>query len=130
MIPTGIIIMTSGVLLVKAESAATSASSIATAVRGGSFALSVTIDSHAAWVIVDIQIQAHHAADEDRPQAHARPPIGLAHRRRYPRFEQLKQRTTQRQIGVDVLQAAQYLRDVVTGSRIKGDRRELSTSPT
>ena len=70
-------------------------------------------------VIVDIQIQAHHAADEDRPQAHARPPIGLAHRRRYPRFEQLKQRTTQRQIGVDVLQAAQYLR---MSSRDRGSR--------
>ncbi len=41
--PTGTIIITSGVLLVKAESTATSASSIATAVRGKSFARWVTI---------------------------------------------------------------------------------------
>ena len=73
----------------------------------------VLIDQLLQAVVVDIQVEPEYTADQNRPQGHAGAASVFIDLRRNLAFQQFKDRRAQREVGVDVLQAAQYLRNIV-----------------
>lgn len=52
----------------------------------------VMIDQFKQAIVIDVQIQSHHAAHEDRPQRHSRTTVALVDLGRNPLFQQGKER--------------------------------------
>jgi len=73
----------------------------------------VFIDQFAQAVVVAVQIEANHAADQNRPERHAGASDELADLRCDPTFQQLEDRVAQRNSRVDELQASQDPGDVI-----------------
>ena len=73
----------------------------------------VVVDEFVQPVVVAVQVQTNDPADQDAPQAHAGATIGFADLGGDIGIEQRKDRSTQRQVGVDELQAAKDFGDVV-----------------
>ena len=84
-------------------------------------------------VVVGIQAQPHDPKHEDSPLLHPRPTrtrIGLAsacHALRYDFLQDGKDPLTQFRLGIDVLQAAQELRNVVTRFGVQIDCANVNT---
>src|SRR3990170_2480471 len=81
----------------------------------------VAINQFAQTVIVLIEVQPEHTTHQDLPKSHARAPIALVNLRRNFSLEQLKNLLTQLDVHIQVLQALQNLRYVISRSGIELD---------
>ena len=79
----------------------------------------VLVDQFMQTVVVAVQIQPHNTADQNRPQRHAGAAIGLADGGGDVLLQQREDAGAQCDIHVQVLQAAQYLGNVITAFKVK-----------
>ena len=73
----------------------------------------VLIDPFVQTVVVDVQVESDDAADEDRPERHARTSGPLVDGRRQVGFQQFEELRARARILVEVLQPTQNLWNVV-----------------
>ena len=81
----------------------------------------VLIDEFLQAVVVDIQIEPDDTADQNRPEGHAGTTVVFVDLGCDLAGQQCKHGGAQRGVGVEVLQTAQNLRDVVAGAGIEDD---------
>jgi len=73
----------------------------------------VLVDQFVQTVVIDVQVKADDAADEDRPERHARTSVSLVDCWRQVGFKQFKELRTRARVLVQVLQPTQNLWNVV-----------------